>query len=490
MFGELRALAGILFLFSGLCWTTMPCVGQQHLATRHSDESSHAQIPLLLDALPASIPNTSASANPSSIYLVTTKNEKAAPRPSVDWKGLSKDSLQFLVLMNGFRIATEPGTRDGLHNPFFSGYFKAVSNMHGWDDGDPFYVNYIGHPIQGAVSTFIWTARDGEYAREHIGWNSGYVKSKLRAGAYAYVLSVSFELGPLSEASIGEVQRYHPANGFVDHVVTPTVGLMWSVLEDEIDDSLVRHIEKSTDNMDVKILARAFLNPSRSFANLMGHRRPWYRSNRPGPREYNSFVYYSPVEKKPVSPPPGVAPFQFNIHFEERTYFGKNASDPCVGGGGELGFRVAENWQVVGEVTGCKQTGMPPNFSGDSLTYAIGPQWTDRLSRRWVTHTRVLVGGNKVTQEQLFPDIKAALQQEYKKQHNIFPPLADQYIHDYDNNAFAVITGAGFDYKLNKALLFRSSLDYSHTWNHDINNVNYRNSLRFSSGFVLDMGTW
>jgi hypothetical protein len=489
MIRELRTLAGIFVLFSGLCCSAMPCVGQQS-ATPYSDQNSHSQIPLLLDSLPELIPSRSPTANNYSSFIVTSKNERIAPRPSVDWKGLSKDSLQFLVLMNGFRIATEPGTRAGLHNPFFSGYFKAVSNMHGWDDGDPFYVNYIGHPIQGSVSTFIWTARDGEYAHEHIGWNSGYVKSKLRAGAYAYVLSVSFELGPLSEASLGEIQRYHPANGFVDHVVTPTVGLMWSVLEDGIDDSLVRHIEESTDNRDVKILARTFLNPSRSFANLMGRRRPWERTNRPGPSEYNSFAYYSPVEKKEVSPPAGVAPFQFTMHFEERTYFGKNASDPCVGGGAELGFRVADNWQVVGEVTGCKQTGMPPNFSGDSLTYAIGPQWTGRLSSRWVTHTRVLVGGNKVTQEQLFPDIKAALQQEYKNQHNIFPPLADQYIHDYDNNAFAVITGAGFDFKLNKALLFRSSLDYSHTWNHAINGVNYRDSLQFSSGLVLNMGTW
>jgi hypothetical protein len=489
MIREVRTLAGIFVLFSGLCWSAMPCVGQRS-ATPYSDQNSQSQIPLLLDGLPDLIPDRSSTANNYSSFIVTKKNERIAPRPSVDWKGLSKDSLQFLVIMNGFRIATEPGTRAGLHNPFFSGYFKAVSNMHGWDDGDPFYVNYIGHPIQGAVSTFIWTNRDGEYEREHIGWNSSYLKSKLRAGAYAYVLSVSFELGPLSEASIGEVQRYHPANGFVDHVVTPTVGLMWSVLEDEVDDSLVRYIEKSTDSRDVKILARAFLNPSRSFANLMGRRRPWYRSNRPGPSEYNSFAYYTPFEKKPVSPPPGVAPFQFNMHFEERTYFGKNASDPCVGGGGELGFRVADNWQVVGEVTGCKQTGMPPNFSGDSLTYAIGPQWTGRLSRHWVAHTRVLVGGNKVTQEQLFPDIKAELQQEYKNQHNIFPPLADQYIRDFDNNAFAVITGGGFDYKFNNALLFRSSLDYSHTWNHDINGVNYRNSLRFSSGFVLNMGTW
>jgi hypothetical protein len=489
MLGELRTLAGIFFLFSGLCWSAMPCLGQRSLATPYSDENSQSQSPLLLDALPDLITDGSSTANNYPGNVITTKNETAAPQPSVDWKGLSKDSLQFLVIMNGFRIATEPGTRQALHNPFFSGYIRAVSNMHGWDDGDPFYVNYIGHPIQGSVSTFIWTNRDREYQREHIGWNSGYLKSKLRAGAYAYVLSASFEVGPMSEASLGEIQRYHPANGFVDHVVTPTVGLMWSVLEDEIDDSLVRHIEKGTDNLGVRILARTALNPSRSFANLMGRRRPWYRTNRPAPSEYNSFAYYSPVEKKRVSPPPGVAPFQFNLHFEERTYFGKNASDPCVGGGGELGFRVADSWQVVAEITGCKQTGMPPNFSGDSLTYAIGPQWTGRLSSRWVTHARLLVGGNKVTQEQLFPDIKAALQQEYKNQ-QVFPPLADRYIHDYDNNAFAVITGAGFDYKFNNALLFRSSLDYSHTWNQDINDVNYRNSLRFSSGFVLNMGTW
>ena len=52
------------------------------------------------------------------------------------------------------------------------------------------------------------------------------------------------------------------------------------------------------------------------------------------------------------------------MHFEERTYFGKNASDPCVGGGGELGFRVAENWLIVGEVTGCKHRNAP-NFSGE-----------------------------------------------------------------------------------------------------------------------------
>jgi hypothetical protein len=414
---------------------------------------------------------------------------RTPPQPGTDWRRLSRDSIQFMLVMNMFRIATEPGTRAALHNPLFSGYVKAISNVHGWDDGDEFYVNYIGHPMQGAVSSFVWMNSDRAFNRDHIGWTSSYAKSKLRAGAYAFALSELFELGPVSEASVGQIQRYHPATGFVDHVITPSVGVLWSIGEDAIDDTLVRYIEGRTDSTLLKVLARSAFNPAHSFANLMSRKYPWHRTNRPVASAFDSSVYYEPVPKDPVNPPTGVAPFQFNIHFETRTYFGKNASDPCIGGGAEIGVRIAASWQIIGEVTGCKQTGMRTDFSGDTLTYAAGPQWTSRLSSRWITHTRFLVGGNKVNQEQFFPKIKQELEQEYKNE-DVFPPLGQQYTKNYDNNAFAITTGAGFDYKLNRALFFRSSLDYSHTFNRNINDVNYRDSVRFSSGFVLEMGTW
>jgi hypothetical protein len=390
--------------------------------------------------------------------------------------------------MNTFRVATETDTRAALHDPLFSGYIKAVTNLHGWDDGDEFYVNYIGHPMQGAVSSFIWTNRDPAYNKDHISWTADYVKQKLRAGAYSYVLSVIFELGPISEASIGQIQKYPPANGFVDHVVTPTVGAIWATSEDAIDDTLVRYIEQHTDSRVAKILARSTLNPARTFANLMSRKYPWYRTNRPVPTSRNSFAYYEPAPKQPVSPPPGVAAFQFNMHMETRTYFGKNAADPCIGGGAELAFRVANSWQIVGEVTGCKQTGMPPNVNGDALTYAAGPQWTGRLSPRWAAHSRFLVGGTKVTQEQTFPTLKRELLATGKRDE--YPPLDAQFTHTFDSNALALITGGGFDFKFSKALSFRSALDYSYAWNEALNQVNYRNSLRFSSGLVLNMGTW
>jgi hypothetical protein len=492
MLKALRIVVATVVLMA--CWTAPRSWGQLNPALPEIGKNSQTPNDILLAALPPSLPATTANADSNAIAAAAIKSEPAIlentrSQPSVNWKGLSKDSFQFLIVMNGFRIATEPGTRAAIHNPLFSGYLKAVSNMHGWDDGDELYVNYIGHPMQGAVSNFIWTNSDRAFNRDTIGWNSNYLKGKLRGTAYSYALSVLFELGPLSEASLGQIQRYHPATGFVDHVVTPSVGLLWSVGEDAIDDSLIRYIEDHTENKWFRLLARSGLNPARTFANLMSRKYPWYRTNRTGVTAFNSSDYYNPAPKKPLTPPPGVPPFQFNIHFETRTFFGQNAADACVGGGSELGFRIADNWQIVGELTGCKQTGLPANFSGDVMTYAVGPQWTTRLSSRWVTHTRILVGGSKVTQEQLFPELKKELKEKYKHQ-KVFPPLGMQYTRGFDNNAFAMVTGTGIDYKLNNALLIRSAIDYSHTWNRDINDLSYRNSLRISSGLVLNMGTW
>ena len=83
--------------------------------------------------------------------VAVTSVESASAR-GVDWGGLARDSFLFLAVENAFRCATEQGTRDGLSHPFFQGYLNSVGNLHGWGDGDPFYVNYVGHPMQGAVS--------------------------------------------------------------------------------------------------------------------------------------------------------------------------------------------------------------------------------------------------------------------------------------------------------------------------------------------------
>ena len=68
--------------------------------------------------------------------------------------------------------------------------------------------------------------------------------------------------------------------GYVDLVVTPTIGTAWLVGEDAVDRYLIRKIEAKTRNQVVRAIVRTFLNPSRSFANLMRFKPTWYRDNR------------------------------------------------------------------------------------------------------------------------------------------------------------------------------------------------------------------
>ena len=153
------------------------------------------------------------------------------PPPSkVQWMPLFGASLRYLAVMHPFRFVTEAGTRDALkHHPFWGGYFDALGAMHGWSDGDGYYENYLGHPIQGAVSAYIWIHNDPRYRDVEFGKDPRYWKSRLRAAAFAWAFSEQFEIGLISEASIGQIQRYCCAYGFVDHVITPNGGMKESL---------------------------------------------------------------------------------------------------------------------------------------------------------------------------------------------------------------------------------------------------------------------
>jgi len=200
-------------------------------------------------------------------------------------------STRYLGVMHGFRIVTEAGTRDGLRGSLIGGYFKALSAMHGWSDGDGYFENYLGHPIQGAASSYIWINNDPRYSHAQFGKNPDYWKSRLRAYAFSWAFSEQFEIGPISEASIGQIQRYCCQYGFVDHVITPNLGLAVMVGEDFIDKGVVRRIEDRTSNVGIRIASRIVLNPMQSFANMMSWRYPWHRENRDAPSFYDGQLH-------------------------------------------------------------------------------------------------------------------------------------------------------------------------------------------------------
>jgi hypothetical protein len=60
--------------------------------------------------------------------------------------------------------------------------------------------------------------------------------------------------------------------------VNPVGGTAWVVTEDLLDRYVVRPMEGKS-HPHFMYLARSFLTPSRSWANLLRFKRPWYRAN-------------------------------------------------------------------------------------------------------------------------------------------------------------------------------------------------------------------
>jgi hypothetical protein len=221
------------------------------------------------------VPHADAFAAP----VIQTRTTDDRP---IEWGGLMVDSTRFLLFQHAFRLATEKDARTALSGPFFRDYYQSVLSIHGWNDGDPFFVNYIDHPMEGSVAGFLEIAHDPRYSRLEFGRSSEYWKSRLRGMAFAAAFSLQFEIGPVSEASIGNIQKVSTKTGVVDWVITPVVGFGWMLGEDAIDKYWVQRWENRTDSHFKRILLRGILNPSRSFANMMQGKVPWHRDTRPG----------------------------------------------------------------------------------------------------------------------------------------------------------------------------------------------------------------
>jgi hypothetical protein len=144
-------------------------------------------------------------------------------------------------------------------------------------------VNYVGHPIHGAASGFIWLDHEVGAHDPRLKFSRSYWASRGRATAWAAVYSIQFEFGLLSEASIGNVGMHPGTTGWVDHVVTPIGALGFMVVEDALDRFLIERIEQWTGNTILRTASRIVLNPSRTLSNAAQGKMPWTREARPFP---------------------------------------------------------------------------------------------------------------------------------------------------------------------------------------------------------------
>ncbi|MBL8292622.1 MAG: hypothetical protein JNN08_12340 [Bryobacterales bacterium] len=198
------------------------------------------------------------------------------------WRPALRQSAIFLGIQHGFRVGLQSGTREQLKGPFFRDWGRSVKGMSGWEDGDPPIANYVGHPLQGAVASYIYVQNAPDAAAREFSFTEPYWRSRLMATAWNAVYSTQYEIGPLSDASIGNVGLRPGTKGAVDLVITPVLGMAWMITEDALDRHLAARLENRIKARWVNALVRTWINPSRSMANVLRGEAPWHRDTRPG----------------------------------------------------------------------------------------------------------------------------------------------------------------------------------------------------------------
>lgn len=213
--------------------------------------------------------------NENKSYNPKAKKNDDENEKGFNWRAAIGQSLLFLSIQHGYAF-TQPKTREALKGKFFKDYVDSVKSLHGWADGGRFFTNYIAHPLQGALTGFIQIQNDSSGKRQRFGASPEYWKSRLKAFGWSAAWSTQFEIGPISQASIGNV-GLKGKQTYVDIVMTPVGGTAMIIGEDILDRFVMEKIEQRTNNFYVIIFSRMLLSPGRTFANILRFKTPWYR---------------------------------------------------------------------------------------------------------------------------------------------------------------------------------------------------------------------
>jgi hypothetical protein len=464
----------------------------------------------------------SSSSTPSIVPVVLKPNAAKSQKgtretgsPKSDrfrWAPAIGESLLYTGIMHSFDLASQPGTRDSLNGHWFQQYTQSVGALRGWSDSDTFMAPYVGHPIEGSIFGYIERQNDPKYRLVQWGDGREYWVSMLRSMAFGAVWHTQWKIGPASEASIANVML-HASPGFITLVDTPTLGFCTMLAEDAADRYLIMGLENRTNNRALIILARSFLNPGRTFANLMAFRAPWIRDTRLNLFGTNYEIrkqlfedYKNGSGEKPFQyvrnawmptgvefshPHPKEAPIELTAFPHYETFFGGGT---CIGGGGSGAARVSPNLQVITEVSGCLIMNMPhSSISADSLFYGGGFRWTPVAAHRFSPYAQFMFGGRKITMEVMDAALREKLLQEWNDGSGSLPhyPKRSDYSVENSQNGPSIAVGGGLDVVVTRPFAWRVlNIEYTHSWINDVAGIHPQRGLKISTQAVVRIGTW
>jgi hypothetical protein len=429
--------------------------------------------------------SSSKAARDDSPSVASLQNKNKNDKQGFDWGRALTESLTFLLIEQAYVVHTDfrwVVSENGIpFNHYWRDYKQSLSEwtQSGWDDGDPNWFGYVGHPIQGALTGFIQIQNDPKSARLEFSKTKAYWKSRLKAALWNAVYSTQWNLGPLSEVT---VEKYgtkdrppwnssgsYPCNtnhcytgvGQIDVVMTPLGGTGWLIGEDFLDKKVVRRVEDSTDNRFLIDTVRVALNPIRSGANMLHGEHPWYRASRENDAE-TSFSSYEksavPAAENQLAPIPNHGNVFFGYthaggsHCEVLAFGTATACDPLSSASSNLG-----GWDTSFEKMYLRYFGAVADFSGQ-------------------------YGG--VSQTNFLFGLRGGA---WKGRFRPFGQAMIGAVRVHDNNPTTVTTtfaedlGLGIDFRLVQRLSWRNQVDELKTESPDFE----RRNLRLSSGFAV-----
>lgn len=209
----------------------------------------------------------------------------------VSWPRVLASSLFFLSAQTGGNVGMDDDARYHLlhHTDGFWGDYVTTLQRYRWsrwNDDDPFGVDYVGHPLMGAITNFVYIQNDPKQRALDFENTRRYWMGRLRATAYSAAYSAQWKIGPISESADGNIgiKTYYSAKlgrttnetGMVDFFVTPAGGILWNIGEDVIDKKLFRRVTHNVRNRWL-LDAASIMTPAKCAANILRFRAPYYR---------------------------------------------------------------------------------------------------------------------------------------------------------------------------------------------------------------------
>jgi hypothetical protein len=257
--------------------------------------------------------------------------------------------------------------------------------------------------------------------------------------------------------------HYTNNTGWVDFTITPTVGLLWLLAEDTLDRFVSDHIQ-GDNRFDIgPMFLRAALNPSRSMANAMRFKAPWYRDFQHDPEIEDSFVVHlQPSDEEIAEVGPlkriSVAPYFHTMPFGS----GTNPCIFCFGGSGVgVGLDIALNRWIGFSIAAESEGGMVPKGSVTT------------------TSTTSFGAGLRFVHEGRTGSLSLAVRPGMVANQTLRPLMLDtarnMYFHPQTNVENAAVTIAlSNDYKVNRTIAVRYSVENTI--------VRYRNPVKDPPG--------